>query len=133
MRKLTATCKNCEKIFNHGLSSLGKYCSNKCQRTYERKIYLQNLKEGLLTDKEIGRPVLYKFLVEEHGDICSICGISQWNDKPIRLWVDHIDGCARNNNWENLRLVCPNCDSQLETSRGKNRGKGRKSLGLTTS
>ena len=38
---------------------------------------------------------------------------------------DHIDGDATNNRRENLRLVCPNCDSQLPTYKSRNRGKGR--------
>lgn len=39
--------------------------------------------------------------------------------------LDHIDGDATNNARENLRMVCPNCDSQLPTFKSKNRGKGR--------
>ncbi|WP_207206678.1 HNH endonuclease [Nocardioides ganghwensis] len=39
--------------------------------------------------------------------------------------LDHIDGDSSNNRRENLRLVCPNCDSQLETYKARNRGKGR--------
>jgi len=41
------------------------------------------------------------------------------------LVLDHIDGDSRNNVRENLRMVCPNCDSQLPTYKSKNRGKGR--------
>ncbi|RYC04239.1 endonuclease [Nocardioides ganghwensis] len=43
--------------------------------------------------------------------------------RPVVL--DHIDGDSSNNRRENLRLVCPNCDSQLETYKARNRGKGR--------
>ena len=35
--------------------------------------------------------------------------------------IDHIDGHASNNKRENLRCVCPNCDSQLDTYKSKNK------------
>lgn len=41
--------------------------------------------------------------------------------------LDHIDGDAANNRRDNLRMVCPNCDSQLPTFKSRNRGKGRHS------
>lgn len=43
---------------------------------------------------------------------CSLCGISLWQDQPIVLHVDHIDGHAENCLAENLRFICPNCHSQ---------------------
>ena len=39
--------------------------------------------------------------------------------------LDHVDGDASNNRRENLRLVCPNCDSQLPTFKARNRGNGQ--------
>jgi hypothetical protein len=46
--------------------------------------------------------------------------------KPIPLIVDHIDGNPLNHKVDNFRLVCGNCDMQLDTYKAKNYGKGRK-------
>lgn len=46
-----------------------------------------------------------------------------WDGKPIRMILDHIDGCRFNNRPKNLRLLCPNCNSQLGTTGGRNKGR----------
>lgn len=52
---------------------------------------------------------------------CSCCKITEWNGKSIALELDHIDGVRSNHRLENLRLLCPNCHSQTDTFRSKNR------------
>lgn len=52
---------------------------------------------------------------------CAICGLDPvWNNKPLVLTLDHINGHHHDNRLENLRWVCPNCDRQLDTYAGKN-------------
>lgn len=54
---------------------------------------------------------------------CAICKLPAiWQDKPLTLTLDHIDGDSRNDELSNLRWICPNCDRQLPTySMGKRR------------
>ena len=53
---------------------------------------------------------------------CSICHIpAVWNGKPLVLTMDHIDGNTDNNEFSNLRWICPNCDRQLPTYGGRNK------------
>ncbi len=57
---------------------------------------------------------------------CAICMVREWQGNPVPLVVDHADGNPENNDPTNLRLICRNCDGQLPTFAGKNRGRGRK-------
>lgn len=62
----------------------------------------------------------YKLIDEK----CIECNLSTiWNNKPITLEIDHIDGDSQNNLLSNLRWLCPNCHSQTNTFRGRNQRK----------
>lgn len=54
---------------------------------------------------------------------CYECGISHWFGEKLPLHLDHINGSARDNRIENLRMLCPNCHSQTATFGGRNVGK----------
>ena len=67
-----------------------------------------------------------KYILDSQDGKCSICGMSQvWNNKPLKFILDHVDGNAANNNSDNLRLICPNCDSQLDTYKSRNHNSAR--------
>lgn len=55
--------------------------------------------------------------------VCAICGIDEWNGKELTLRLDHIDGDGRRHALDNLRFLCPNCDSQQPTYGHRNRGR----------
>jgi hypothetical protein len=46
---------------------------------------------------------------------CQICGISDWQGKPLTLQLDHINGIHDDNRLTNLRYLCANCHSQTDT------------------
>lgn len=46
-----------------------------------------------------------------------------WKGKPLPLILDHSNGNNLDNSPSNLRYLCPNCDSQLPTRGGSNRGR----------
>ena len=52
---------------------------------------------------------------------CSKCGFEGlWNGKELVLILDHINGISNDHRLENLRFLCPNCNSQEPTFAGKN-------------
>ena len=55
---------------------------------------------------------------------CRDCGITHlWNNKPIVLQLEHINGVCNDNRLENLCFLCPNCHSQTDTFAGKKAGR----------
>lgn len=117
--KKLVKCNFCEKEFKYVSNSKTKFCSITCASNY--RISQTNLKieNNITTDIT----TIKRYLLNKSSS-CAICGISNmWNNLPLTLQLDHIDGDSDNNNLNNLRLVCPNCHSQTDNFSGKNRGK----------
>ena len=126
MNKEDYNCLHCGAVNKFkGYSYANKYCDNKCQKAFESKERTRQwLEEG--KDWTSNIPLWAKrHLAEVNGDYCSVCGITEHNGLPIVLECDHIDGNHKNNTVDNLRLICPNCHSQTDTYKNKNKGFGR--------
>lgn len=81
------------------------------------------LEEIFVENSSYSRSQLKKRMIKEGYLIneCSICKLGDtWLDKPIVHILDHINGVNNDNRRHNLRLLCPNCNSQQETFAGKN-------------
>lgn len=50
---------------------------------------------------------------------CESCDLSEWMGVSIPLELHHIDGNKRNNNFENLKILCPNCHALTPNHAGK--------------
>lgn len=82
------------------------------------------LKEILIKDSNYQSNHLKKRILKElkWKYECSVCGISEWQNKKLSLQLDHINGISNDHRIFNLRLLCPNCHSQTTTfCRGQKR------------
>lgn len=121
-------CINCNKPIN----KRSKYCSNKCQKEYQYKTYINKWKnnenDGMRGEYQISS-YIKTYLFNKYNNKCARCGWGEVNKytNKIPLEIEHIDGNYKNNVEENLILLCPNCHALTSTYKGANLNKGRKS------
>jgi len=121
-------CVGCRVILNKKTQK--KYCSTKCQADHYFNNYIDRWKSGLecgLSGYGVSS-YIKRYLFEKYNSKCSVCGWAETNmyTKRIPLEVEHLDGNWKNNEENNLTLLCPNCHSLTKTYKGANKGKGRR-------
>ena len=98
----------------------GKYASRgRCN--YQNKATVAA--DALVRDSKHSRKTAKRIILREELLLykCAICGMDpKWNRKPLTLRLDHINGIRNDHRLENLRFLCPNCDSQTDTYGGRN-------------
>lgn len=103
-----------------------KFCSSKCDGQFRKNETEKKLINGI----SVSTSKLRSYLISTIGYKCEICKGTEWFGKPMPVTMDHIDGNASNNNLDNLRLICPNCDRFTPTFGYRNKGNGRQSRGI---
>lgn len=118
-------CRNCGSPLTKRSQKV--YCGNACQAAARRDASTKRwLESGEAWVDSRQNHYIREYIAVAQSGCCAICGApSVWQELPLTLIMDHIDGNPTNNRRENLRLVCPNCDSQLPTYKSRNRGNGR--------
>jgi len=97
------------QAWNKGIKLPAKYSLSDY---LENKAPIQSYKlKNRLLDNKLLKPV------------CSNCLNEMWLGNRIPLELDHINGINKDNRFENLRLLCPNCHALTSTYRSKNRSK----------
>lgn len=124
--KQVRECNLCGKHISR--ESKSGYCYT-CKRKIEDENKIKKWQETGDTGCSVGatiRNCIRKYIYQKQDGKCAICGMQDtWNNKELHFILDHIDGDA-SNNWENnLRLICPNCDSQLDTYKSRNKNSAR--------
>lgn len=91
------TCIHCGKIFRDSPCKKRKYCSKQCVNKSEKSTWKA-------TYNTIRKNMFRRGMIEK----CQICG---FNSCKEILGIHHIDKNNKNNNPDNLMVLCPNCHS----------------------
>ena len=120
---LSKICERCGMEFETNKENK-KYCSKECFILKRKENRIKEFLTGELKDAQVRKRVIRKYLLERQGGVCEICGCKPMhNEKPLVFIIDHINGIFTDNRPENIRAICPNCNSQTDTFGGKNTGR----------
>lgn len=123
------TVKNRAKEESLSLDGLRKRYKQYQAKNYNQPTPSIPIEQVLVEHSNYSRKTLKNRLIKENllEYKCVECGITDlWNNKPIKLQIDHINGISDDNRLGNLRFICPNCHSQTSSYAGKNKNRSVK-------
>ena len=142
--EIARTSKTITEMVNRcGLRNIGSNFLTVLKRVAEDKLDISHIPRGLgcrkgrvyggnkpkpiedilIENSSFSRSALKRRLLRDGllENKCADCGLPpEWNGKSLVLRLDHINGVNNDNKIGNLRLLCPNCDSQSSTFTGRN-------------
>jgi Zn finger protein HypA/HybF involved in hydrogenase expression len=113
--------KRCEEEgidYSHIPRGLSSNFGRKFNR--KKKIPLEKIlvKNSNYSRSSLKRRIIKNDLLKYECSLCLNSGV--WNNQPLTLQLDHINGINNDHRLENLRFLCPNCHSQTSNFAGKN-------------
>lgn len=124
IKKTNQIPHKCENPNCNNMTKNERYCGKVCRGKGRTIQAIQRFLAGISTDAQVRKEFIRDFLVERQHGKCAICGRPPfWNNAPLVFIIDHIDGNYEHNSPENIRAICPNCNSQTDTFGGKNKTK----------
>lgn len=118
---VSKSIRDTAKYFKMSTSTIDKAIANnlltKVVNDFDKSKYL-------VENSPHGRSIVKRFIIKNNliEYKCEQCKCDPiWNNKKLVLVLDHINGINNDNRIENLRFLCPNCNSQMDTFCGKNK------------
>ncbi len=142
LKKIVQSSDSLSKILKHfGLNWTGGNHRTLKKRLNEENIDYSHIKLGQNSNKGRkfnSKPIPLKEIMIENSTYsryhlkrrllknkilenkCKICNLEPiWKNKELVMVLDHINGINNDHRRKNLRLLCPNCNSQTSTFAGK--------------
>lgn len=115
-------CK--QETLNSYLEKMGIKYSGVQERTKDKISNSYITAEKYIQKDYVKSSILKEKLIREgiKEARCENCGLSKWLNVNIPLELHHVDGNHYNNNFANLKILCPNCHALQTSNAGANIG-----------